>query len=176
MLVHSWYRCTIFVWIECSKYVCTFSWLIPWTELKKPRFIAASQVDFTGLKNVTFMKWIISSIVFCCYAEFSKCVDCCIGILQNLFLQSLHPFHATWWFLVTNTSLLVNKNLHPESQSGSIPIIGWYFRPVSMWSVMNSFGMYLTIILHSCDFFKVDHPAVSTLIGMVGGLLFDWLP
>ena len=33
--------------------------------------------------------------------------------------------------------------------------------------------MELTRISHSCEFFKVDHPAVPTVISMVGRLLFS---
>ena len=176
MLVHSWSRRTIFVWIDFSKYVCIFSWLIPCTELNKPIFMAASQVGFYWDENVTCRKCISSVIVICWYAEVSKCVDCCIGIIHKFPLQSIHTFHTTWWFLVANTSLLLNKTLHPSSQSGAILMIKWYCRPVSMWYFLGSFGIYLTRILRSCEFVKVDTHAVPTLIGLVGGILFCWLP
>ena len=41
-----------------------------------------------------------------------------------------------------------------------------------MWYVMASFGMDLTRMPHSCEFFKVDPPSVPTVTGMVGGILF----
>ena len=41
-----------------------------------------------------------------------------------------------------------------------------------MWYVMASFGMDLTRMPHSCEFFKFDHPSVKTVTGIVGGILF----
>ena len=41
-----------------------------------------------------------------------------------------------------------------------------------MWAVIASFGMKLTMMSHSCEFVKIDPPAVPTVIGLFGGLLF----
>ena len=172
MIYYHWYRCTISVCIGFYKYFCTLSWLVPGTELKKPRVMAISQVGFTGLKNVTCRKWISSDIVFFWHAEFAKLVYCCSVSLHNLFLQSWHPFHTTWSFLVTSTSLLVNRTLNPASQSGAVPMSKWRCRTGIMWYFIASFGMYLTRISHSCGFFKVDRPVVPTVIVLFGGLLF----
>ena len=58
--------------------------------------MAANQVDFTGLENVTYKKGIIYDIVICWYAELAKYVDCCSVSLHNLFRQSCCYFHTTW--------------------------------------------------------------------------------
>ena len=42
-----------------------------------------------------------------------------------------------------------------------------------MWAVLDYFGIYFTRISHSCKIFKVDPPAVATVIGLVGGILFS---
>ena len=60
--------------------------------------MAASQVDFTGMKNVTWTKLINSYIVLYYYAELEKCVDCRSGSIHNFPLQSRHTFLTTWSF------------------------------------------------------------------------------
>ena len=52
--------------------------------------MAAIQVDFTGMKNVTCRKLINYTIVICWYAELEECVNCRSGGIHNLFLQSRH--------------------------------------------------------------------------------------
>ena len=96
--------------------------IFPGTKLKKTRLMDATKVDFTGLKNVTCRKWVNSAIVLYWYNKLSKCVEYCSGIFHNLFLQSCHPFHTTWSFFVTITSLLVNRTLYPAPQSGATPM------------------------------------------------------
>ena len=88
--------------------------------MKNPHLMAASQVDFTGVKNVTCRNYINSAIVLCWYAELAKFVYFCSVSLHNLFLKSRHPLHNTWSFFFNITSLLVNRTVHPSSQSGSI--------------------------------------------------------
>ena len=84
------------MWIDFYKFVRIFSWLVPGAELKNPRLMDAIQVDFTGLKNVTFSKLINYAIVLCWYDELEKCVDCCSESLHNTPLQARPPFHTTW--------------------------------------------------------------------------------
>ena len=75
-----------------SKYIHIFYWLITGTELKNPHFMADSQVDFTGMKNVTYRNWISSSIVLCWYAELEKCVDCFSGSIHNFFYNQVNLY------------------------------------------------------------------------------------
>ena len=42
-----------------------------------------------------------------------------------------------------------------------------------MWTVISFFGMNLTRIFHSCESINLDLPAVTTVIGIVGGILFS---
>ena len=42
-----------------------------------------------------------------------------------------------------------------------------------MWTVLDSFKMDLTWILHSCEFVKVYPLYVPTVIDLVGGILFS---
>ena len=42
-----------------------------------------------------------------------------------------------------------------------------------MWDVLDSFGIDLTRISHSCGFFRVDPPDVPTVIVLEGGILFS---
>ena len=69
MLEISCPRFTIAALTDFSKLVPTFSWLNPGNELKKPRLMAASQVNLNGMKNVTCRKLINYAIVICWYAE-----------------------------------------------------------------------------------------------------------
>ena len=55
--------------------------------------------------------------------------------------KSLHPFHTNWSLLVTNISCLVDKNVHPTSQSGAMLMSKWSHRPGSLWAVLASFGI-----------------------------------
>ena len=102
-----------------------------------------------------------------------KYVDCCIGSLQNLILQYLHPFHTTWGFLVTSTFWLVYIPIHTASQTGSKPMIKWSCRPRSMWAVLTLFRKKFTRISNSCKFVNFDPPTMPTVIGMFSGTLFS---
>ena len=42
-----------------------------------------------------------------------------------------------------------------------------------MWTVLSLFVMNLTRIFHSCESINLDLPAVTTVIGIVGGILFS---
>ena len=42
-----------------------------------------------------------------------------------------------------------------------------------MWDIVDFLGMELTIILHSCEFVRVDPTIVPTVIGLFDGLLFS---
>ena len=46
-------------------------------------------------------------------------------------------------------------------------------RTRSIWAVMDSFGMDLARILHSCEILKVYPPAVPTVVDLVSSLLFS---
>ena len=65
----------------------------------------------------------------------------------------------------------MNRILNPEPQTGVMMMNEFLCRPVSMWAVMYFFGMELTRIFYSCEFVKVDPPAVPTVIGMTGVIL-----
>ena len=42
-----------------------------------------------------------------------------------------------------------------------------------MWDVLASFGIDLTRISHSCEFFRVGPPVVPTVIVLDSGILFS---
>ena len=54
-----------------------------------------------------------------------------------------------------------------------MPMIECRCKSGSMWDVLDYFGMDLTRIPHSCEIFKIYPTAITTVIGLVGGILFS---